>query len=62
MKTKIYVAINKDGEGFICEAFNKMQMKASIQINGKKKHLGDFVTEQEASEAYQRALKSVNLN
>lgn len=32
---------------------------SSVKINGKTKHLGKFKTEQEASEYYQNALKSI---
>jgi hypothetical protein len=34
---------------------------AYIQINGKRKHLGYFTNELEASEAYQNALKQITL-
>ena len=34
---------------------------ATIQINGKLKYLGYFLTPEEASEAYQTALRKINL-
>jgi len=33
--------------------------RSEIRINGKKKHLGCFVSEKEASEAYKNALKKI---
>lgn len=35
---------------------------AAIKIDGKSKHLGFFIIEEEAAAAYQRALKSLNNN
>jgi len=42
-------------------SWNKRAKKyrAQIQINGKKKNLGSFLTPEEASEAYQKALASL---
>lgn len=33
---------------------------AYIQINGNRKHIGYFIDEKEASQAYQKALKNIN--
>tara|TARA_R110000796_G_scaffold150874_1_gene267480 strand:- start:72 stop:563 length:492 start_codon:yes stop_codon:yes gene_type:complete len=37
----------------------RKKWKASIRLNGKRKHLGYFTNELEASEAYQKALKTI---
>ena len=39
---------------------NTNKWKSYITINGKKKHLGSFTSEEEAAEAYQNALKIYN--
>jgi len=38
----------------------RTKWRASININGKSKHLGCFVNEKEASQAYQNELKKIN--
>jgi len=45
MKTKFYVAINKDEEGFICEAINKSQMKSAnmnMKLEWKKEESYEY--------------------
>jgi hypothetical protein len=49
-KTSIFTGVNK---------ININKFKSSIYINGKSIRLGTFETEQEASEYYQKALKSI---
>jgi len=39
--------------------FSKNRFCASIRINGKSKYLGRFISEEEASQAYQDKLKSI---
>lgn len=43
----------------VCWHKNEKKWYASIKIGGKSKHLGAFTCELEASEAYQKALKSL---
>jgi len=45
----------------VCWDKNRSKWKAQIKINGKKKYLGRFINELEASEAYQAALKSIDI-
>jgi hypothetical protein len=53
---------SKDKKGFsseyvgVCWAKHNKKWRASIWINGKKKHLGYFIDELEAAKAYQDAL------
>ena len=43
----------------VCWAKNRNKWISGIRINGKKKHLGYFTDEVEASEAYQKALNAL---
>jgi len=43
----------------VCWHKPSKKWKAQITINGKKKHLGHFINEEEASKAYQKALKEL---
>lgn len=44
-------------------SWNKLEKKykSQIKINGKTKHLGSFISEEEASEAYQSALLNLTI-
>ena len=43
----------------VCWNKNKNKWKSQITINSKQKHLGSFTSEEEAHEAYQKALKEL---
>ena len=53
--TKIRIPTNKYKGVYWNKNANKWQ--SQIKINGKQKHLGSFTSEEEAHEAYQKALK-----
>lgn len=44
----------------VCWRSQTKKWKATIRINGSKKFLGYFLSEEEAAEAYQKALQEIN--
>mgnify|MGYP003652292995 CR=1 FL=1 len=57
--------LSKDRKGIskytgVFLAKGRTKWRASININGKTKHLGCFVNEKDASQAYQNELKKIN--
>ena len=56
--------LSKDKKGSskytgVCWYESRKKWIAGIRVNGKKKHLGYFTNEEEAAEAYQKALKEL---